>query len=88
MTFDKILLTGSLVLMGLFALVMCDKTKAQDDQVIPVAAPAPTVNVSRNLTVAYPDGCEKGFGPIVIQLQPGTEFHQFVVDCGKVVDVD
>lgn len=58
------------------------RARAEDDD----TPTTPTVNVSRNLTVNYPDGCDDGFGPIVIELQTGTEFYRFVVACAKVID--
>ena len=45
----------------------------------------PQVTLSKELGIAYPDGCDKGFDRIHIELQPGTEFTTIDIECGKVV---
>ncbi len=69
----------------LLGVALCKVSAAQDE---PESTPQNTITDRRTVLFNYPDGCEKGYKRIVVELQQPMNPNRFDVECGKVVDDD
>lgn len=72
-----------LLLIAFAVYVFAHSANAQDEG----AAKKPAIiRDLRDLSIEYPDGCDKGFEKILIELQLPSTYGSVTIECGKLVD--